>query len=85
MNIKVNIDRIILTGFGNEDKIAFVSEFEQVLSRLVIENGVNGVSSKGVLNAGIVHITRGAEPSQAAADVARSIYKSMHSRQERKE
>jgi hypothetical protein len=78
MNIKVNIDRLILTGFGNEDTVGFVREFEQELSRLVMENGVSGVSSTGVLNAGTVHITRGAKPPQAAAaDVARSIYKNM--------
>jgi hypothetical protein len=77
MNIKVNIDRLILTGFGKEDTAGFVREFEQELSRLVMENGVNGISSMSMLNARTVHITRGAKPLQAAGDVARSIYQSM--------
>lgn len=66
MNIKVNIDRLILTGFGKEDTAGFVREFEQELSRLVMENGVNGISSMSILNARTVHITRGAKPLQAS-------------------
>jgi hypothetical protein len=78
MNIKVNIDRLILTGFGNEDTVGFVREFKQELSRLIMEKGVKGVSSISVLNAGIAHTTGGAKPMQAAGrDVARSIYQGM--------
>jgi hypothetical protein len=77
MKIKVNIDRLILNGFGNEDTVDFVREFEQELSRLVMENGVKDLSSMSVLNAGTVHTARGAKPMQAAGDGARSIYQTM--------
>ena len=80
MNIKVNIDRLILTGFGKEDTAGFVREFEQELSRLVKENGVNGISDMSVLKPETVHTTSSAKPIQTAGgDVARSIYQSMRS------
>ena len=75
MKVRIDIDRLVLDGISKQDAAGFARGLEQELSRLVRENGVDGILSADALDAGAVRLERNARSDLAGAHAARSIYR----------
>jgi hypothetical protein len=77
VKVKINIDSLVLTGFGRDDSTGFTEGLQHELSRLVKENGFGHISNMHLIDAGIVSLDRSTKPDLAGKQTARSIYRSI--------
>ena len=77
MRVNINIDSLVLSGFGRDDSIEFTEGLQHELSRLVKENGIEHISNMHLSNGGIVSLGRNTRPDLAGKQTAHSIYGSI--------
>jgi hypothetical protein len=77
MKVDINIDSMVVEGISRLDSRVFAQSFKQEMSRLVRENGTQGISSAAVIDAGSVHLAGNKNTGLIGEHVARTIYRSL--------
>lgn len=77
MKVRINIDRLVLNGFGREDAGKFARGLERELSKLVRENAVAADSNIDMLDAEMLRLAHGIKPDLAGAHTARMIFRGL--------
>ena len=83
-NIEINIERLVLHGFANSDKVQIGEAFQAALTEALANHGITSLLKHSIdisyINAGNISLQTNSKPASVGAAVANSVHGTLKGR-----